>query len=159
MRRVLLALVALCACGREVELGGSVGELFSLEVSGVEVLRNEDAFQLTYVRNRGTELDIVVRVSIALSEVKLRPGARISLEGEYAPGHPRTTVVHAPGGEPVRVFPRVEDGDLFLHSGGAVGEATRGNISIRFAPEGGDLGAGRTLTGAFAGVARDAGFE
>jgi hypothetical protein len=152
------ALAAGLGCGTEPALSGSAGELFSLQVAKVEVARNEEAFQLTYFNNRGADLDVVVRVSVALKDVEVKPGVAIPLGGEYEPGHPRTTVAHAPGGEPVRLFPPVKKGDLVISSGGNPGELTTGNFSMLFETQGGDLGGGRTLVGRFESVARDAGF-
>ncbi len=146
------------ACGTDNGLSGSVGELIPLAVSRVEVRRNEEAFQVTYFNNRGADVDVVARVAVALEGVDLVPGKKVPLDGEYAPGHLRTTVVHAPGGEASRRFPEVSRGDLVLHSGGAVGELTRGSFSMSFANEGGDLGQGRTLAGTFSAVALDGGF-
>jgi hypothetical protein len=152
-----LALLAL-SCGKDNELSGSAGELFSLEVSRVEILRNDEALQVTYFNNRGADLDVVARVSVALKGVELKTGTKIDLAGEYEPGHPRTTVAHAPGGEPVRLMPPVKRGDLVLSAGGNPGQQTRGDFSMVFDSVGGDLGGGRTLVGNFAGPARDAGF-
>ena len=154
----LFALATLAACGPETGLSGSVSELFSLEVSRVEVRRNEQAFQVTYLRNRGVFLDVVARVSVSLEGATLVPGKKIDLAGEYAPGHLRTTVATAPGGEPVRQLPPVKKGDLVITSGGGVGQVTSGNFSMSFSDMGGDLGAGRTLAGTFKATALDAGF-
>ena len=151
-------LAAAFGCGTEPALSGSAGELFSLQVSRVEVARNDEAFQLTYFNNRGADLDVVVRISVALKDLEVKPGQQIQLGGEYEPGHPRTTVAHAPGGEPVRLFPPVKKGDLVISSGGNPGEQTTGNFSMLFETQGGDLGGGRTLVGKFEGIARDAGF-
>ncbi len=101
---------------------------------------------------------MVVQVGISLADVTLKPGVKVPLQGEYAPGHPRTTVLHAPGGEPQRVFPRVHQGDVTLSQGGAVEQPMRGSFSMVFEKEGGDLGQGRTLTGTFSSTALDAGF-
>lgn len=146
-------------CGPQNTLSGSVDELFSLEVSRMELHRNEEAFQVAYYRNRGANIDVVARVAISLVDVEFKPGAKIKLAGEYAPGHQRTSVIHQPGGEPVRVFPRVKNGDLVLRKGGEPEELTEGDFSMVFEDEGGDLGAGRTLVGSFSGRPIDAGFE
>ncbi|MHB8875310.1 MAG: hypothetical protein ACYC8T_16620 [Myxococcaceae bacterium] len=157
---VLAASVLLAAlgCGTEPALSGSAGELFSLQVSRVEVMRNDEALQVTYYNNRGVDLDVVVRISVSLKDVEVVPGVNIPLGGEYTPGHPRTTVAHAPGGEPVRLFPRVKKGDMNITGGGNPGELTSGNFSMLFESSGGDLGGGRTLAGKFDAVAKDAGF-
>lgn len=159
MRRfIFCTAIALAACAPDNGLGGSVGELFPLEVSRVEVYRNESALQVTYYRNRDTFLDVVVRVSVSLRSVEVKNGAKIDLAGEYEPGHARTSVAHAPGGEPVRVFPRVKRGDMVIDQVGAEGQISRGNFSMVFDSMGGDLGQGRTLTGTFAATTFDAGF-
>lgn len=151
------SLALLCGCGDNL-LGGSVGEIFPLDVSRVDVYRNDEALQITYTFNRGVFLDVVVRLSVYIADKTLKPGAVIDLAGEYAQGHPRTTVAHAPGGEPVRLLPPVHKGDLHIISGGDPGVVTRGDFSMVFEGQGGDLGFGRTLTGGFAAQTVDAGF-
>ncbi len=146
------------ACGPSTSLSGSVSELFSLDVSRVEIFENAEALQLNYLANRGVSLDVVVRLGVSLKDVVLKPGAKVSLAGEYEPGHPRATVSHQPGGEPLRLLPRVKRGDLHISSGGAVGEPISGDFSLLFDTDGGDLGQGRTLSGTFTGEALDAGF-
>lgn len=149
---------AASGCGADNALGGSVSELFSLEVSRVEVLRNADALQVSYLRNRGAEVDLVARLTVALEGLSLAPSEKVDLAGEYAPGHLRTTVVHISGGEPARVFPPVKQGDMTLSEGGGVGEATRGEFSLSF-EQNGEYGSGRTLFGTFRAQAQDAGFD
>lgn len=164
----LLAALLLCSC-LDNSLGGSLSEVFPLDISGTELRRNDQALQVTYFRNRGVFLDVVARISVSLevdgvSEdggVKyLVPadGTSIEVVGDYADGHPRCVVTHAPGGEPVRNLPRIKRGDLVIASGGGLGEVTAGNFSVLFEQEGGDLGFGRTLYGNFKGEMLDAGF-
>lgn len=154
----LAAALALSGCGPSNLLSGSLSELFPLDVSRVEVYRNDDALQVTYLRNQGVFLDVVIRVSIYVRDRELKPGAKFTLAGEYDVGHPRTTVAHAPGGEPLRLLPRVKRGDLHIASGGPAGQPISGDFSMLFESEGGDLGQGRTLNGGFSGMAIDAGF-
>jgi len=150
------ALVALAACGGANSLGGSVSELFPLDISKVEVLRNDEAFQVNYYANRGTGVDLVAKVTVATQDLDLSAGKSIPLDGEYAPGHPRTTVIHLAQGEPVRVLPLVGQGDLKIDKGGQVGEETEGDFSMSF--QAGDYGGGRNLYGSFKAMAQDAGF-
>jgi hypothetical protein len=158
-----LALVMLCTalsgCGADNALGGSVGELFPLTVSTVDVLRNDYAIQVTYYANRGTFLDVVVRVVVSTKDIDLKRGVTIKLEGESEPGHQRTSVAHAPGGEAVRNFPNVRRGDLVITELGLEGRPSKGNFSMLFDSIGGDLGQGRNLTGSFSVPrTKDAGF-
>lgn len=154
-----LAGIALLAsgCASDNSLSGSVSELFPLDVSRVEVRRNTEAFQVSYYSTRGEDIDLVVRVTVATQGVDIQPGRKIDLAGEYQPGHLRTTVIHLAWGEPVRNLPPVKSGDLVVSSGGNPGDATRGNFSMSF-DQGGDIGAGRTLSGTFASTALDGGF-
>ena len=149
----------LAGCGGDSSLGGSVGELFPLTVSTVDVLRNDYAFQVTYYANRDTFLDVVVRIVVSTKDLELKRGMTIKLEGESEPGHQRTAVAHAPGGEAVRTFPNVRRGDMVITELGTEGRPSKGNFSMLFDSVGGDLGQGRTLTGSFS-VARtkDAGY-
>lgn len=168
-KSLLLAALVLSSCGLDNSLGGSLGEVFPLDLSKVEVHKNDEALQITYLRNRGVFLDVVVRVSVSMvtdgtaadggvATFALKPGTRIALEGEAPSGVLRTAVTHAPGGEPVRNLPRISRGDLVITEGGAIGETTKGNFSMLFEKEGGDVGFGRTLTGTFSGLTQDAGF-
>jgi len=155
---IVFAAVLVTGCGPANLLGGSTSEVIALDVSRVEIRRNGEALQISYYRNRGVFLDMVIQVAVALKDVDVQPGVTIDLAGEYEPGHPRTTVIHAPGGEPVRVFPRVHRGDMHISSGGNPDEVTKGNFSMLFENEGGDLGFGRTLTGDFSAMTQDGGF-
>lgn len=173
MRARLLTALLLClglSCAPENGLGGSMGEVFPLDVSKVDVHQNEEALQITYLLNRGVFLDVVARVSVSLStdgvsadggvpSIELKPGARIDLAGLAPSGVLRTSVTHAPGGEPVRNMPKVMRGDLVITEGGQVGQLTSGNFSMLFEQEGGDIGFGRTLNGRFSAISKDAGFD
>lgn len=173
MRRLFAALsslLVLTSCASDNSLTGSMSEVFELEVSRVDVHENEEALQITYLRNRGVFLDVVVRVSVSLATdgtsedggvpaLGLKPGTRIDLAGLTPNGVLRAAVTHAPGGEPVRNLPPIKRGDLVITEGGAVGQYTRGNFSMLFEQEGGDVGYGRTLVGSFSGTSIDAGFE
>lgn len=168
MKKALVAALLLCSC-LDNSLGGSVSEVFPLDISGTELRRNDQAMQVTYFRNRGVFLDVVARVSVSLEIdgvaedggvkylVPVR-GSSIAVAGDYAEGHPRCVVTHAPGGEPVRNLPRIKRGDFVITGGGGVGEETSGTFSLLFEAEGGDLGNGRTLYGTFKGELLDAGF-
>ena len=162
MRGWLLAglAVGLSSCLLENSLGGSLGEVFPLDLSTVDVHQNDEALQVTYFRNRGVFLDVVVRVSISLQDegvsadggvptIELKPGKKLDLKGESQTGQLRCAVTHAPGGEPVRSLPRIKRGDLVITEGGKIGEKMKGNFSVLFEQEGGDVGFGRTLVGTF----------
>lgn len=154
---ILLATSTLVACGRDNSLSGSVSELFPLEISRVDVLRNSEAVEISYYNNRGADIDLVIRVTVATVGLDIRNGKSFPLDGEYQPGHQRTAVIHLAGGEPVRNLPPVNKGDMVISSGGSPGQSTRGNFSMSFGA-GGDLGANRTLSGSFSALAQDAGF-
>lgn len=163
MKKRLAVLVAACglalwSCGPENGLGGSLGAVFPLDISRVEIARNPEALQITYMLNRGVFLDVVARISVSLEDVVVTPGVKIDLGGLTDAGVERCVVTHAPGGEPVRVMPRVVRGDMVIRQGGEPEQLTKGDFSVLFASEGGDLGQGRTLFGGFSAEATDAGF-
>jgi hypothetical protein len=170
MRRTF-ALLLLTACLDENSLSGSMSEVFPLGVSRVDIHKNDQGIQVTYLRNRNIYLDVVARVTVALKYrdggtnpedggfyIPLVPGTRIDVAGDYELGHPVCTVVHAPGGEPVRLLPPVQRGDFYVASGGNPGEITSGDFSMVFKDQGGDIGFGRTLVGRFSAETIDAGF-
>ncbi len=154
---LLLAAVGAVGCGGANSLSGSVEELFSLEVSRVEVLRNAEALQVSYYRNNGLDVDLVARVTVATEGLELKPGTKVDLAGNTASGVARTTVVHLAAGEPARLFAPVDKGDLQLDEGGGIDQPTRGNFSMSF-QRGDGYGAGRSLEGRFSATAMDAGF-
>ena len=157
-RLVIFGAVLLMGCSAENSLGGSLSEVIELEISRSDVYRNDEALQVTYYRTRGAFYDVVIRISVSLKGLTLKPGTRIKLEGDYEEGHPRTSVATAPGGEPVRLLPRVKKGDLYISTGGEAGGVTSGNFSMLFEATGGDLGNNRTLLGNFTAKTVDAGF-
>jgi hypothetical protein len=172
MRGWVAAVLMLCtsSCLLDNSLGGSLSEVFPLDLSRVEVHQNPEALQITYFRNRGVFLDVVVRLSVSLQgegvaadggvpTIVLAPDTRLVLQGESPTGQLKCAVSHAPGGEPVRSLPRVKNGDLVITEGGQIGQPIKGNFSMRFEQEGGDVGFGRTLFGRFSsGESMDAGF-
>jgi hypothetical protein len=155
---LVLALLALGACGPDNGLSGSLGAVFPMDISGVDLERNDEALQITYTFNRGVFVDIVARVSVLVRGLDVKPGLKIALDGTDDAGVLRCTVDHAPGGEAVRVLPEIKRGDLTITQGGQVGQLTRGSFSMLFEDTGGDIGFGRTLGGTFLGTASDAGF-
>lgn len=152
-----LAALGLLGCGGTNSLSGSVSELFPTDVSRVEVRRNAQAFQVSYYRNDGPDVDLVVRLTVDTEGLELKPGQKVDLAGTTPSGHARATVVHLAANEPARVFAPVEKGDLVLESGGQPGEETSGDFSMSF-QRGSGYGAGRTLKGNFSAVAEDASF-
>jgi hypothetical protein len=157
MNRIVV-MCLFCSCAPDNGLTGSLSEVFPIDISSIEIRKNNEAIQLTYLKNRGIFLDVVARVSISLPAAELKVNESIALDGDYSPTHPRCVVTHAPGGEPVRYLPPVERGDLVILEGGGIGELTRGTFSILFQKQGGDVGFGRTLNGTFYSKALDAGF-
>lgn len=173
-----MVLALLCAsCAADNDLSGSISELFPLDVSKVIVYRNNEAMKVQYLANRGIYLDVVIDMTCNLEGVDPKDGAKIDLTGEYAPGHQRAEVEHAPGGEPTRILPKVKKGDLKIdHLGigpvcdydaglpdGGIPctppDTSSGNFSILFSDDGsGDIGAGRTLVGHFVADTVDAGY-
>jgi len=148
----------LLGCGSANSLSGSVDELFPLEVSRVEVLRNAEALQVSYYRNNGLDVDLVARLSVATEGLELKPGTKVNLAGMTPSGVARATVVHLAAGEPARVFAPVDKGDLQIDEGGAVEQPIRGDFSLSF-QRGDAYGAGRSLQGRFSTPsALDAGF-
>jgi hypothetical protein len=169
--RLTIAVLVLASCQDVNTLGGSMSEVFPLDVSYVNVYRNDEAIQVNFLRNRDIYLDVVVRVTVALIipdggtnpqdggvDLPFLAPSVIDLSGEYALGHPICTVVHSPGGEPTRLLPPVHQGDFALRGGGRPGDLTTGDFSMVFENSGGDIGFGRTLVGNFSAVAIDAGF-
>jgi hypothetical protein len=163
VRRGVLALTASAAlvvaaigCSGDNSLGGSMSEVFPLQVSFVDILRNDQAFQVSYYNNNGNDVDLVARIVVSLDGLDFQPGKDFPLQGEDDAGF-RTSVLHLAAGSPPEPLPEVSLGDLELNSGGSVGEFTRGNFSMSFVADGG-FGGGRTLYGNFSGQAQDAGF-
>lgn len=162
MRGAVLALfasavvVAVVACAGDNSLSGSMSEVFPLQVSFVDILRNDQAFQVSYYNNNGNDVDLVAQVTISLDGWNFRSGHDYALQGEDDAGF-RTSVLHLAAGSPPEPLPQVSLGDLQLNTGGNVGQYTQGNFSMSFVADGG-FGGGRTLQGNFSGQAQDGGF-
>jgi hypothetical protein len=162
VRGVVLALiasasvVAAMACGGDNSLGGSMSEVFPLQVSFVDILRNDQAFQVSYYNNNGNDVDLVAQIVVSLDGWNFKSGTDYALQGEVDAGF-RTSVLHLAAGSPPQPLPEVSLGDLQLNAGGNVGQYTQGNFSMSFVADGG-YGGGRTLYGNFSGQAQDAGF-
>lgn len=164
MKRPTLALstfilvAAAMACGQgENSLTGSLSEVFSLDVSTVHVLRNDQAFVVSYEANNGNDIDLVLRFTLALDQLTLKTGQRANLAGLTDGGTLRATFLHNAAGEPARVLPDVSIGEFTLDRGGNPGDDTRGSFSASFVSDG-SYGSGRAVSGTFHAVAIDAGF-
>jgi hypothetical protein len=149
----LLGLLGSCGKGN---LSGSVGQFFSLDNNREEILRDDDAFQVTFYRDTATQIDVVARITVVTTGFDFQPGHTFDLSGEYAPGHPRAVVTHAAGGEPSRALPAIKHGALSLDSGGQPGQRTTGTFNVSFEEQGGDFGQGTNLDASFDATTRDA---
>ena len=133
-----------------------MSEVFPLDVSTVEILRNDYAFQVSYYNYNGTAIDLVARVSVDLSGWDFVAGKDYTLQGSDDGGQ-RTSVLHLAAESPPEPLADVHLGDLQLNTGGNVGQYTQGNFSMSFISDGG-FGGGYTLQGNFSGQAQDAGY-
>jgi len=164
MNRATLALstsllvAAAMACGQgENSLTGSLSEVFPLDVSTVHVLRNDQAFVVSYEANNGRDIDLVLRFTLALDQLRLKTGQRVNIAGLTDGGTLRATLLHNAAGEPARVLPDVSIGEFTLDKGGNPGDDTGGSFSASFVNDG-SYGSGRGVSGRFHAVAIDAGF-
>jgi hypothetical protein len=80
MKRLAIAFIAalfavVAGCGKgDNSLDGSLSEVFDLDVSTVHVLRNDDAFVVSYEANNGRDIDLVLRFTLALDQLPLTKG-------------------------------------------------------------------------------------
>ena len=153
---LLVALAMACGQG-ENSLTGSLSEVFSLDVSTAHVLRNDQAFVVSYEANNGRDIDLVLRFTLALDQLTLKTGKGENLAGLTDGGILRATFLHNAAGEPARVLPAVSIGEFTLDQGGNPGEDTKGSFGASFVSDG-SYGSGRAVSGTFHAVAIDAGF-
>jgi hypothetical protein len=163
-REIRVALGALAAavavgCGiGDNGLTGSLSEVFSLDVSKVAVLRNDQALVVQYQANRDQDIDLVLRFTLALEDLPpLSPGTTVNLVGFTDGGVERASFLHNAAGEPARVLPQVSIGQFNLDQGGNPGDVTSGSFSASFVADG-SYGSGRAVTGTFHAVALDGGY-
>lgn len=153
-----LALAAALACGKgENSLDGSLSETFDLDVSKVHVIRNDGALVVSYEANRGRDIDLVLRFTLALDQLPLQRGKTVKIAGFTDGGILRATFLHNAAGEPARVLPPVSIGEFTLDQGGNPGDDTSGNFSASFVSDG-EYGSGRAVSGTFRGTALDGGY-
>ncbi|HTS79248.1 MAG TPA: hypothetical protein VMH40_01500 [Myxococcaceae bacterium] len=164
MRRTVLMLlasatvaVALACGGGANSLTGSLSEVFPLDVSTVHILRNDEAFVVSYEANNGQDIDLVLRFALALDQLPLQPGRTVNIAGSTDGGVLRATFLHNAAGEPVRVLPEVSIGSFTLDQGGNPGDDTSGSFGVSFVDDG-SYGSGRGVSGTFVGTALDAGY-
>jgi hypothetical protein len=149
---------AAVACGQgENSLAGSLSEVFPLDVSTVHVLRNDEALVVSYEANRGRDIDLVLRFTLALDGLSLQPGRSVPIAGTIDGGTFRAAFLHNAAGEPARVLPPVSIGEFNLDKGGNPGDDTSGFFSASFVSDG-SYGSGRGVTGTFHAVALDGGY-
>ncbi len=162
-RASLLCLAALVvaagmACGKgENSLNGSLSEVFDLDVSTVHVLRNDQALVVSYEANRGRDIDLVLRFTLALDQLQLQKGKTVKIAGYTDGGILRATFLHNSAGEPARVLPDVAIGEFTLDKGGNPGDDTSGSFSASFVSNG-TYGSGRAVSGSFHATALDGGY-
>jgi hypothetical protein len=152
----LIAVVAGCGKG-DNSLDGSLSEVFNLDVSTVHVLRNDDAFVVSYEANNGRDINLVLRFTLALDQLQFTKGRTIPLKGTTDGGVLRATLLHNAAGEPARVLPEVSIGEFQLTQGGNPGEVSAGNFSVSFVADG-SYGSGRGVTGTFHATTLDGGY-
>ena len=71
------AVVAAIACGKGTNsLDGSLDEVFPLDVSTAHVIRNDEALVVSFEANRGRDIDLVLRFTLALDQLPLQQGRR-----------------------------------------------------------------------------------
>lgn len=155
----VLAVVMVMGCGLgDNGLTGSLGEVFPLDVSSVAVLRNDQALVVQYQANKGNDIDLVLRFTLALDQLpNFGPGTTLNLVGATDGGVERATFLHNAAGEPTRILPAVQIGQFSLDHGGNPGDLTSGNFSASFVSDG-SYGSGRAVTGTFHAVALDGGY-
>lgn len=149
MKRLALLTLFAFGCGGAPELDGSLGEAVDLAFNTVELKRSPKAIQITYLRSEGRE--VTARLTVVTDGMELTPGVEHSLAGEYAPGHPRATLVRAVDNEPLRTFPPVARGVILFDAAPEGGAEVSGEFSLSL-QEGEAFGAGRTLRGTFRGT-------
>lgn len=149
---------AALACGQgENSLTGSLSEVFSLDVSTVHVLRNDQAFVVSYEANNGRDIDLVLRFALALDQLTLQHGRTVNITGLTDGGIERGSFIHNAAGEPARTLPAISIGEFTLDKGGNPGDDTQGSFSASFVNDG-SYGSGRAVSGKFHAVALDAGY-
>ena len=76
-----------------------MSEVFPLQVSFVDILRNDQAFQVSYYNNNGNDVDLVARIVVSLDGWNFQPGKDYVLQGDDDAGA-RTSVLHLAAGSP-----------------------------------------------------------
>lgn len=150
--------VAAVACGGgSNSLGGSLSEVFPLDVSSAHVIRNDQALVVSYEANRGRDIDLVLRFTLALDQLQLDRGRTVRISGTTDAGILRAAFLHNAAGEPARVLPPVSVGQFTLDTGGNPGDDTSGSFDVSFVADG-SYGSGRGVSGHFRATALDGGY-
>ncbi|MGZ6028378.1 MAG: hypothetical protein ACXWK5_03075, partial [Myxococcaceae bacterium] len=94
---VVVAAAVACGGGSN-SLGGSLSEVFPLDVSTAHVLRNDQALVVSYEANRGRDIDLVLRFTLALDQLPLQRGRTVKISGTTDAGILRATFLHNAAG-------------------------------------------------------------
>ena len=152
------AVAAAVACGKGTNsLDGSLSEVFPLDVSTAHVIRNDEALVVSFEANRGRDIDLVLRFTLALDQLPLATGKTVRISGTTDGGILRASFLHNAAGEPARVLPPVAVGQFILDRGGNPGDDTSGSFDVSFVTDG-SYGSGRGVSGTFRAVALDGGY-
>lgn len=161
MRNACLALLPLCllSCGASNTLSGSLSQNVSLAFQSVTIQQTGTTVAVSYLNPvAGTSgEDIVIDIVADTTGVNLAHGGTLNLTDMLAGGVLRGSVTRAVSGDDRRTFPPLVRGSLIFAENPTIGAKVTGNFSILFEQEqSGDLGAGETVFGTFAGTVTNA---
>ncbi|NOJ94894.1 hypothetical protein HMI51_18390 [Corallococcus coralloides] len=154
---VLFALVA-TACGDEGgKLEGSVTELIDLRYQRTEAALAEGTLAVSFVNTQGSGQDVVLKVSARVADMlpdnEYAGSLDIDLAQALDDGSQRGSVGRSVLDEPVRPFPPLVRGNLFVKSlPKNTGDRVSGEFSVTFT-NGTDVYSGRTIFSRFEAIA------
>jgi hypothetical protein len=157
MRRLLFAAVLLAGCAAQNSLEGSLSDQVSLEFTSVRIERGEHEVAVAYLDSVSTAGDdTVMKIVANIDGVDLSKGGEVDLNATVTDGSKRGSITRAVHDDSRREFPALVRGKLSFDSNPKVGAENSGSFSLLF-DQGGQLGAGRTAFGDFAGNVVEAG--
>jgi hypothetical protein len=162
MQRARIALVSVCvllSCAPADTLQGSLSDEVSLSFQSVTIQQSGSTIAISFLNPvSGTSAqDIVIEIIADTTGVNLAHGGTLNLTDMLANGAVRGSVTRAVSGDDRRTFPAIARGSVVFADDPAVGAHVTGSFNVLFAQDqSGDLGAGRTVYGTFAGQVTNA---
>ncbi|MGA9522061.1 MAG: hypothetical protein WBV82_11380 [Myxococcaceae bacterium] len=145
----LMLLLIFSGCGPEDRVvEGSLSEVIDLRYGKVDIVKNENDLSIRFLQPRGEGEDVVLRVSVDLTETSIDANQTFDLASLTPGGSQRGTISRSVLDDPLTSFPQLQRGELTFRRDVTSGETVPGEFRVTFV-NGTELASGRTAFATF----------